>query len=119
MRARSAMHSPSADIGKEDMARVWFITGGSRGIRRSLAEAVLAAGHRVVATARDPSTLSDLVRDHGNAIRAVPVDVTDEAAVHAAMRAGLDAFGRLDVVVNNAGYGDLAPIENTPLSAFR
>jgi NAD(P)-dependent dehydrogenase (short-subunit alcohol dehydrogenase family) len=101
------------------MTRVWLVTGSSRGIGRSLAEAVLAAGDRLVATARDTSKLAELVRVHGKRVRAVAVDVTDERAVAAAMQTALDAFGRIDVVVNNAGYGDLAPIENTPLSAFR
>jgi NAD(P)-dependent dehydrogenase (short-subunit alcohol dehydrogenase family) len=101
------------------MKRVWLVTGSSRGIGRSIAEAVLAAGDRLVATARDTSRLADLVRLHGDNVCPVTLDVTDERAVDAAMQAALDAFGRIDVVVNNAGYGDLAPIENTPLSSFR
>jgi NAD(P)-dependent dehydrogenase (short-subunit alcohol dehydrogenase family) len=101
------------------MTRVWLVTGSSRGIGRSLAKAVLEAGDHLVATARDPSKLAELVRLHGTSIRAVAVDVTDERAVDAAMQTALDAFGRVDVVVNNAGYGELAPIENTPMSAFR
>ena len=101
------------------MARVWLVTGSSRGMGRAIAEAVLAAGDRVVATARDTSRLADLVDRYGAAICPVPLDVTNEAAVGAAMQRALDAFGRIDVVVNNAGYGDLAPIEDTPLAAFR
>lgn len=101
------------------MARTWLVTGSSRGMGRSLAEAVLAAGDRLVATAREPDRLADLVHAHGRNIRAVAADVTDEQAVAASMQAALDAFGRIDVVVNNAGYGDMAPIENTPLSSFR
>jgi NAD(P)-dependent dehydrogenase (short-subunit alcohol dehydrogenase family) len=72
-----------------------------------------------VAAARDTRRLADLVERHGGNIFPVTLDVTDEVAVGNAMQAALDAFGRIDVVVNNAGYGDLAPIENTPLSAFR
>ena len=101
------------------MARTWLVTGSSRGMGRSLAEAVLAAGDRLVATAREPDRLADLVHAHGRNIRAVAADVTDEQAVAASMQAALDAFGRIDVVVNTAGYGDMAPIENTPLSSFR
>lgn len=101
------------------MTRVWLVTGSSRGIGRSLAQAVLLAGDRLVATARDTNKLADLVRLHGDRIRPVAMDVTDERAVDAAMQIALDAFGRIDVVVNNAGYGDLAPIEDTPLSSFR
>ncbi|NML43325.1 SDR family NAD(P)-dependent oxidoreductase [Ramlibacter sp. G-1-2-2] len=101
------------------MTRVWLVTGSSRGMGRAIAEAVLAAGDRLVATARDTSRLADLVERHGENICPVTLDVTDEGAVAAAMQTALDRFGRIDVVVNNAGYGDLAPIEDTPLSAFR
>jgi NAD(P)-dependent dehydrogenase (short-subunit alcohol dehydrogenase family) len=86
---------------------------------RSIAEAVLAAGDRLVATARDTTRLADLVQRFGRNVCPVTLDVTDEDGVGAAMQTALDAFGRIDVVVNNAGYGDLAPIENTSLSAFR
>jgi NAD(P)-dependent dehydrogenase (short-subunit alcohol dehydrogenase family) len=101
------------------MTRVWLVTGSSRGIGRALTQAVLEAGDRIVAAARNTQALAGLVEQHGDRIRAVAMDVTDEQAVQAAMQAALNAFGRIDVVVNNAGHGDLAPIENTPLSAFR
>jgi NAD(P)-dependent dehydrogenase (short-subunit alcohol dehydrogenase family) len=101
------------------MSQVWFITGSSRGIGRALADAVLAAGHRLVATARSPKQLSDLVERYGDRVRTVALDVTDERAALAAVQLAVDAFGRLDVVVNNAGYGDLASIEDTSMKDFR
>lgn len=101
------------------MTRTWLVTGSSRGIGRAISEAVLAAGDRLVATARDTSRLADLVERYGSSVLPVPLDVTDEAAVARAMERALAAFGRIDVVVNNAGYGDLAPIEDTPLAEFR
>jgi NAD(P)-dependent dehydrogenase (short-subunit alcohol dehydrogenase family) len=103
----------------QGMTRVWLVTGSSRGFGRAIAEAVLTAGDRLVATARDTAKLADLVERFGENVRAVTLDVTHEDAVAAAMQTALDAFGRIDVVVNNAGYGDLAPIEQTPLSDFR
>ncbi|HEV7777652.1 MAG TPA: oxidoreductase [Luteibacter sp.] len=101
------------------MKQVWLITGSSRGLGRALAEAVLAAGHQLVATARKPEQLSDLVERYGEQVRAVALDVTDETAVHDAVKAAVDAFGRLDVLVNNAGYGNVGSIEDTSLEDFR
>src|SRR6266446_5618263 len=101
------------------MSKVWLITGSSRGLGRALAEAVLAAGHRLVATARNPEQLAELVERHGNRVRAVALDVTDERAAIAAVQTAVDVFGRLDVLANNAGYGDLASIEDTSLKDFR
>jgi NAD(P)-dependent dehydrogenase (short-subunit alcohol dehydrogenase family) len=98
---------------------VWLITGSSRGLGRALAEAVLAAGHKLVATARDPKQLSDLVERYRDQVRAVALDVTDERAAAAAMQSAVDAFGRIDVLVNNAGYGDLSSIEDTTMKSFR
>jgi NAD(P)-dependent dehydrogenase (short-subunit alcohol dehydrogenase family) len=105
--------------GELSMSQVWLITGSSRGLGRALASAVLAAGHRLVATARQPEQLADLVRDYGDRVRAVALDVTDEAAADAAIRTAVDAFGRLDVLVNNAGYGNIGSIEDTSLAEFR
>jgi NAD(P)-dependent dehydrogenase (short-subunit alcohol dehydrogenase family) len=93
-------------------AKVWLITGSSRGFGRSLAEAVLEHGERLVATARHPEQLSDLVSRYGEQVRAVPLDVTNAEQARAAMAAAVEAFGRLDVVVNNAGYGYTAAIED-------
>jgi NAD(P)-dependent dehydrogenase (short-subunit alcohol dehydrogenase family) len=101
------------------MSKVWLITGSSRGLGRALAEAVLAGGHKLVATARHPAQLADLADRHGDQIRAVALDVTDERAAGNAIKMAAQAFGRLDVLVNNAGYGDLGSIEDTSLADFR
>ncbi|WP_201314100.1 oxidoreductase [Dyella sp. EPa41] len=101
------------------MSQVWLITGSSRGFGKALAEAVLAAGHRLVATARQPAQLETLVTRYGDQVRTVALDVTDATAAHAAVQAAVDAFGRLDVVVNNAGYGNLATIEEGSDADFR
>jgi NAD(P)-dependent dehydrogenase (short-subunit alcohol dehydrogenase family) len=101
------------------MSKIWLITGSSRGLGRALAEAVLAAGDRVVATARKPEQLDDLVERYGEQVRAIALDVTDADAARAAVRTALDAFGGLDVVANNAGYANSAPIEETTDADFR
>jgi NAD(P)-dependent dehydrogenase (short-subunit alcohol dehydrogenase family) len=101
------------------MSQVWLITGSSRGLGRSLAEAVLSQGHRLIATARNPAQLADLVARYDDRVRAVALDVTDEGAAAAAIKTAVDAFGRLDVLVNNAGYGDVGAIEDTSLAEIR
>jgi NAD(P)-dependent dehydrogenase (short-subunit alcohol dehydrogenase family) len=101
------------------MSKVWLITGSSRGLGRALAEAVLAAGHKLVATARNPAQVEDLVERYGDDVRAVSLDVTNEQAAAHAVAVATQAFGRLDVLVNNAGYGDISPIEDTNLDEFR
>lgn len=101
------------------MDRTWFVTGSSRGLGRALADAVVAAGERLCATARDPATLADLADAGGKRVLALPLDVTDETAARRAVEAAAERFGRVDVVVNNAGYGDVAPIEDTDLASFR
>jgi len=101
------------------MAQVWLITGSARGLGRAIAEAVLAVGDKLVATARRPQQLSDLVERYGDHVRAVALDVTDEHAAMAAVQLAVDVFGRLDVLVNNAGYGNLAAIEDTTMQDFR
>jgi NAD(P)-dependent dehydrogenase (short-subunit alcohol dehydrogenase family) len=101
------------------MSNVWLITGSSRGLGRALAEAVLAEGHRLVATARNPSQLADLAERYADRVLTLPLDVTDEAAAHRAVGAAIDTFGRLDVLVNNAGYGNVNAIEDTSLAEFR
>ena len=101
------------------MAQVWLITGSARGLGRAIAEAVLAAGDKLIATARNPQQLSDLVKRYGDNVRAVALDVTDERAAIAAVQFAVDVFGRLDVLVNNAGYGNLAAIEDTTMQDFR
>jgi NAD(P)-dependent dehydrogenase (short-subunit alcohol dehydrogenase family) len=101
------------------MAKTWLVTGSSRGLGRKLAEAVLAAGDNLVATARKPEQLDDLVKQYGNRVRAVALDVTDEKAAEHAVTVAEAAFGGLDVVVNNAGYGDIGSIEDMSSKAFR
>ncbi|WP_454715512.1 oxidoreductase [Caulobacter segnis] len=101
------------------MSQRWLITGSSRGLGRALTEAALAAGHRVVATARDPGSLVDLTQRHGPAVRLAALDVTDPEAAARAVALAADDFGGLDVVVNNAGYGDIGSVEDTSLEDFR
>ncbi|MCQ8773857.1 SDR family NAD(P)-dependent oxidoreductase [Streptomyces telluris] len=99
--------------------RTWFITGSSRGLGRSLAVAALEAGDQVAATARKPEQLADLVERFGDKVLPVALDVTDAAAATAALDAARDRFGRIDVVVNNAGYANVAPVETAPEDDFR
>ncbi|WP_372405639.1 SDR family NAD(P)-dependent oxidoreductase [Streptomyces luteireticuli] len=99
--------------------QTWFITGSSRGFGRSLAITALEAGDQVVATARKPEQIADLVERFGDKVLPVALDVTDAAAAAAALDAARDRFGRIDVVVNNAGYANLAPVETAPEDDFR
>jgi NAD(P)-dependent dehydrogenase (short-subunit alcohol dehydrogenase family) len=101
------------------VSQVFFLTGSSRGLGRQIAEAALAAGHQLVATARQPSQLADLADRYGRQILPVALDVTDPEAAAAAVTAGIETFGRLDVVVNNAGYANLAAVEDITLADFR
>jgi NAD(P)-dependent dehydrogenase (short-subunit alcohol dehydrogenase family) len=101
------------------MSQVWLITGSSRGLGRALAEAVLAAGHKLVATARDPSQLEDIKERYGDNVLTISLDVTDEQSAASAVKAAVETFGCLDVLVNNAGYGDVGSIEDTCLADFR
>ncbi|MFI7272674.1 SDR family NAD(P)-dependent oxidoreductase [Streptomyces sp. NPDC049879] len=101
------------------MPQVWFVTGSSRGLGRALAEEVLAGGDLLAATARTPDALDDLVARHGDRVRTIGLDVTDQDAVRAAVQETVDTFGTLDVVVNNAGYADLAPVEHATEDSFR
>jgi NAD(P)-dependent dehydrogenase (short-subunit alcohol dehydrogenase family) len=101
------------------LPRTWLITGSSRGLGRALAEAALAVGENVVATARNPDQLRDLVKRYPSSVRAVRLDVTDRAQAAAAVAATTDAFGRLDVLVNNAGYANVNSIEDFAEDDFR
>jgi len=101
------------------MAKTWLITGSSRGFGWELAKAVLEDGDNVVATARRPEQLDDLVRRHGDRVRTCALDVTDPEAARAAVKLAVDVFGSLDVVVNNAGYAIFASIEDMPDDVFR
>ncbi|OAQ97407.1 hypothetical protein LLEC1_02679 [Akanthomyces lecanii] len=102
------------------MTKVWLVTGCSRGLGRALAEAILQAGDSLVATARNPAQLEDLVVQYGqDRVLAVVLDVTDPSSASAAIAACLAKFGRLDVLVNNAGYADVGSIEDMSLESFR
>src|SRR3954469_15958409 len=92
-------------------SKTWFITGTSRGFGREWTIAALERGDRVAATARDPRALDDVVREHGDAVLPIALDVTDRAAVFEAVRRAHEHLGRLDVVVNNAGYGQFGMVE--------
>lgn len=98
---------------------VWLITGASSGLGRSLAEAVLANGWRAVVTARRPENLADLVANHGDRALALHFDVTDGVSIDRAIAEAEEHFGRIDVLVNNAGYGYLAAIEEGEEEAIR
>jgi NAD(P)-dependent dehydrogenase (short-subunit alcohol dehydrogenase family) len=91
--------------------KVWFITGTSRGFGREWAIAALDRGDKVAATARNTDSLNDLVEKYGDAIYPIALDVTDHDADFAAVAAAHEKFGRLDVVINNAGYGHFGFIE--------
>jgi NAD(P)-dependent dehydrogenase (short-subunit alcohol dehydrogenase family) len=96
---------------KNTSPRVWFITGTSSGLGRAIAQAALDHGDRVVATARSTDRIADLERDFADRAVALPLDVTDPDQARAAIDAAVGAFGRIDVVVNNAGYGALGALE--------
>jgi NAD(P)-dependent dehydrogenase (short-subunit alcohol dehydrogenase family) len=101
------------------MSKIWLITGASRGLGRAFTEAVLQAGDRVIAAARSPEQLAELVSRYGENIRPVLLDVTNEAQAQTAFDAAIASFGSLDVLVNNAGYGYVCPVEDTSLADFR
>jgi len=101
------------------MTRNWLVTGSSRGFGRALCEAILDAGDNLLATARDPAQLIGLGEDRPGRLVTAPLDVTDETQAREAVAAAIDAFGALDVLVNNAGYGDIGSVEDTPLASFR
>jgi len=100
-------------------AKTWFITGASRGFGREWAAAALERGDRVAATARDTSTLDDLVERYGDRVLPIELDVTDRDADIAAVKQAHERFGRLDVVVNNAGYGHFGMAEEVTESELR
>ncbi|CAD6546233.1 SDR family oxidoreductase [Paraburkholderia metrosideri] len=87
------------------MMKTWFITGTSSGLGRVLAEQLLQRGDRVVATLRRDGPLDELKKQHGNRLRVVTLDVTDTRAIRTCVADAFDAMGRIDVIVNNAGYG--------------
>lgn len=101
------------------MPKTWFVTGSSRGLGRALCEELLSHGENVVATARQTAPLASLSEKYGARVLSLALDVTDADAVRAAVANGIRTFGRLDVVVNNAGYGNIGPFEEMPEDDFR
>jgi NAD(P)-dependent dehydrogenase (short-subunit alcohol dehydrogenase family) len=101
------------------MSRVWLITRASRGVGRAFTEEALKAGHRVVATARNSDHLVHLASRFGESVRPVPLEVTNEAQAKYAVDAAIETFGGLDVLINNAGYGNVSSVEDTSLTDFR
>ncbi|HVW58420.1 MAG TPA: oxidoreductase [Puia sp.] len=101
------------------MPKIWFITGSSRGLGRSLTEAVLAAGDSVVATARDPRQLSDLAEKYKDRLYLEKLDVTRRDEVYQAVANAVEHFGRIDVLVNNAGFGIIGAAEAFTDEQFR
>jgi NAD(P)-dependent dehydrogenase (short-subunit alcohol dehydrogenase family) len=99
--------------------KTWFITGTSRGFGREWAIAALERGDQVAATARDIASLDDLVAKHGDAIAPIALDVTDRDAAFAAVKRAHERFGRLDIVVNNAGYGHFGMVEELTEAEIR
>jgi NAD(P)-dependent dehydrogenase (short-subunit alcohol dehydrogenase family) len=101
------------------MTKTWLITGSGNGLGRDIAEAALAAGDNVVAGARRIEELQPLVAQYGQRVKPVTFEVREEAAAKAAVQLAVDTFGRLDVVVNNAGYGQFAPFEQMSAEDFQ
>jgi NAD(P)-dependent dehydrogenase (short-subunit alcohol dehydrogenase family) len=99
--------------------KIWFITGASRGFGARWAEAALRRGDKVVATARDPKALNDLAQTYGETVLTLPLDVTDRDAVFKTVNQAHQHFGRLDVILSNAGYGLIGAIEETSLEEAR
>jgi NAD(P)-dependent dehydrogenase (short-subunit alcohol dehydrogenase family) len=98
--------------------KVWFITGASTGFGRLLAEEVLKAGGRVIATARKPEQIAELTQQHRDTARTFVLDVTNSAQIEAAANEAIAVFGRIDVLVNNAGYGIAGGIEEATEAEF-
>jgi len=101
------------------MYKVWLITGSGNGLGRSIAERALAVGDSVVAGARRTVELTPLVEQYGERVKPVTLEVRDEAAAKAAVQSAVDTFGRVDVLVNNAGYGQFAPFEQISAEDFQ
>ncbi|MEU6720992.1 SDR family NAD(P)-dependent oxidoreductase [Nonomuraea sp. NPDC046802] len=93
------------------MSKIWFVTGSSRGLGRKFVEAALSRGDKVAATARSTQSLDELVAAYGDAVLPLELDVTDKAAVVESVKRAQSHFGRLDVIVNNAGYAQMGAIE--------
>ncbi|MFG1810031.1 SDR family NAD(P)-dependent oxidoreductase [Streptomyces sp. NPDC049040] len=98
---------------------VFLVSGASRGLGREIVRAALDAGHHVVAGARSTGALDDLAARYGDRLAVVPLDVTDDDAARAAVRTAVEVFGRLDVLVNNAGYANVSSVEDVDFDDFR
>ena len=99
--------------------KVWFITGSNSGFGRSLTEAVLAKGDRVVATTRHPEEIEDLVKQYPDTVKAVSLDITKASEISSAIDTALATFGQVDVLVNNAGFGTLGAVEEIEAEKVR
>lgn len=99
------------------MRKIWFVTGAARGIGAGIAKAALAAGDSVVATDRDAASLRDTYPEASERILLLPVDITDMESIDYAVKAAMGTFGRIDVLVNNAGYGQFGPFEEISADA--
>jgi NAD(P)-dependent dehydrogenase (short-subunit alcohol dehydrogenase family) len=102
-----------------NLSKIFFLTGSSRGLGRSLAEAILEAGHRLIATARQPKQLEDLVQRYGKSVLPLALDVTDYKQAQAAIQQGADHFDGLDVVINNAGSAVVGSVEDLAPDVFQ
>src|SRR6204780_1042522 len=99
--------------------KTWLITGSGNGLGRNIAEAALEAGDNVVAGARRTEELASLVAQYGERVKPVKLEVREEIAAKAAVQLAIDTFGRLDVLVNNAGFGKIAPFEQISTVDFQ
>lgn len=109
----------AASAAKDDQEKIWFITGCSRGFGRIWAEAALERGDKVVATARNIQTLTPFKEKYGDRVLILPLDVTHPQQVATAVQSAFAHFGRLDIVINNAGYGLVGTIEESSPEAIR
>ncbi|MEU4543969.1 SDR family NAD(P)-dependent oxidoreductase [Nonomuraea dietziae] len=101
------------------MSKVWFVTGSSRGLGRNFVEAALSRGDKVAATARNTGSLDELVAAYGDAVLPLELEVTDKVAVFESVKRAKEHFGRLDVIVNNAGYAQFGAIEELTEQTLR
>lgn len=104
---------------QKNNSRVWFITGCSSGFGRQIAEAALAQGDRVIVTARNINLISDLEQKYPETAKCYYLDVTDNVSIHNSVKSGLEAFGCIDVLVNNAGYMLIGTIEEASEQQIR
>ncbi|BBA98894.1 putative short chain dehydrogenase [Actinacidiphila reveromycinica] len=115
----SAPGSAAGGAAAAPASAVFLVSGASRGLGREIVVAAAEAGHRVVAGVRSPKSLDDLAARYGDRLAVVPLDVTDDDQARAAVRTAVDRFGRLDVLVNNAGYANVGAVEDVAFDDFR